>query len=161
MSTSIVRNVLFGDRPCTNPGAKNRCATLAAARVQRWALIIAAYRYNIEYKCPEQHVNADGLSSLSIKMQAPATNPDYSVSFLDVLFDVSDADLKAYCVRRDELTVENYCVLWGLRAVVPVALQGKLLKNLHENHWWMVKMKALTRSHFLVALITFRHRRDG
>lgn len=36
--------------------------TLAAARIQRWAIILSAYDYNIVYRKSEGHSNTDGLS---------------------------------------------------------------------------------------------------
>ena len=38
--------------------------TLAALRMQRWALILQAYQYDIEYRTSELHANADMLSHL-------------------------------------------------------------------------------------------------
>ena len=39
---------------------------LAAARLQRWALLLSSYQYRIEYRSTSVHVNADGLSRLPI-----------------------------------------------------------------------------------------------
>ena len=39
---------------------------MASARVQRWALTLAAYSYDIEYKAGSQHANADSLSRLPL-----------------------------------------------------------------------------------------------
>ena len=36
--------------------------SLAAARLQRWAIILSAYKYDIEFKCTQLHGNADALS---------------------------------------------------------------------------------------------------
>ena len=32
-------------------------------------------------------------------------------------------DLKPYWIRRDEITIESGCLLWGVRVVVPIKLQ--------------------------------------
>ena len=45
--------------------------TLVASRLQRWAIILSAYSYNIEYKATKEHGNADSLSRLP-------TGPDSS-----------------------------------------------------------------------------------
>ena len=49
-------------------GPKNAIPPLAAARLQRWAIILAAYSYEIEYKSTQNHANADSLSSLPLKI---------------------------------------------------------------------------------------------
>lgn len=52
-----------------------------------------------------------------------------------------------YYVKRDELTVEKGCVLWGYRVVVPRKMQGNVLRELHASHFGIVKMKMLARSY--------------
>jgi hypothetical protein len=41
-----------------------KCAAMAAARLQRWALFLGAHTYTIEFKGTKQHGSADGLSRL-------------------------------------------------------------------------------------------------
>ena len=45
-------------------GPKTGVPPLAAARMQRWSLILAAYQYEIEYRKPAEHANGDALSRL-------------------------------------------------------------------------------------------------
>lgn len=40
-------------------GPKSGIPTLAAARMQRWALLLSAYQYDIEYRSTTKHANAD------------------------------------------------------------------------------------------------------
>ena len=47
-------------------GTKSGIPTLAVARLQRWALLLAVYEYDIEYRSTTKHANADGLSRLPI-----------------------------------------------------------------------------------------------
>ena len=42
-------------------GEHKSLPTLAAARIQRWAIILSAYDYNIVYRKSEEHSNVDGL----------------------------------------------------------------------------------------------------
>ena len=49
--------------------------------------------------------------------------------------------------RRDQLTVEGDCVLWGIRVVVPAKLRARVLDELHQGHPGIVRMKSLARSH--------------
>ena len=43
-------------------GPKKSIPPLVAARLQRWALLLSAYSYEIEWKPTREHANADGLS---------------------------------------------------------------------------------------------------
>jgi len=45
-------------------GPKKHIPTLAALRMQRWALLLSVYNYQIEYQPTTAHGNADGLSRL-------------------------------------------------------------------------------------------------
>lgn len=57
-------------------GTKTGVPPLAAARMQRWALILAAYTYEIQYKSSEQHGNVDALSRLPMADDSfPRSNP--------------------------------------------------------------------------------------
>ncbi|KAK0143183.1 CCHC-type zinc finger protein CG3800 [Merluccius polli] len=43
-------------------------------------------------------------------------------------------ELKPYLTRRNELSVQAGCLLWGRRVIVPPELQKKLLQQLHAGH---------------------------
>ncbi|CAB4020383.1 Hypothetical predicted protein [Paramuricea clavata] len=47
---------------------------MAAARIQRWALILSAYDYSIQYKEGIQNANADALSRLPLP-DTPGSTP--------------------------------------------------------------------------------------
>jgi len=77
-------------RPLTTIfGPKKGVPPLAAARLQRWALLLSAYRYNTEFKPTLAHGNADGLSWLPFKQEAATGNPPdpavFNVRQLNVL----------------------------------------------------------------------------
>ena len=55
--------------------------------------------------------------------------------------------MKPYYHRRDELSLENQCVLWGIRVIVPKRLQNQVLEELHRSHVGIARMKALARSY--------------
>ena len=54
-------------------------------------------------------------------------------------------ELKPYFYRRSELSVENGCILWGSRVVIPSCLTNKVLTLLHEQHVGISRMKGLAR----------------
>ena len=45
-------------------GPKRTLLTLAAARIQRWAILLSAYNYEVKYRSTKEHTNADALSRL-------------------------------------------------------------------------------------------------
>jgi hypothetical protein len=45
-------------------GSKKKLPTLAAARLQRWAIFLMGYQYDLEFRPTGQHCNADGFSRL-------------------------------------------------------------------------------------------------
>ena len=52
-------------------GPKNGVPPIAAACLQRWALKLAAYNYEIEFRLTDKHANADGLSRLPLNHVEP------------------------------------------------------------------------------------------
>ena len=58
-----------------------------------------------------------------------------------------DPELHAYYARQNEITVEDGCLLWGMRVIVPHKLRCLVLKELHHTHPAIVRMKSLARMH--------------
>ena len=59
-----------------------------------------------------------------------------------------EEDLKPYWSRKDELSVESGCLLWGGRVIIPQNLRKTVLLELHDVHPGITRMKALSRSFF-------------
>ena len=55
--------------------------------------------------------------------------------------------LQPYYNRRFELSIEGDVILWGLKEVIPKSLQQRILKELHNQHPGIVRMKSLSRIH--------------
>ena len=60
---------------------------------------------------------------------------------------VDDARLEPHFNRRHELSVEQDCLMWGLRVIIPEKFQEQLLEELHMAHPGIVRMKELARSY--------------
>ena len=158
-------------------GPKRGLPTLAAARIQRWAITLAAYNYNVIYRSTLKHTNADGFSRLPLKDcqaepdEAAALNIR-QIEILPISFKqlqtATRVDpvlskvvkysqhgwpanvpeiLKPYYHRKEGLSVELGCVLWGMRVVVPSVCRAAVLKELHTGHPGIVRMKSLSRIH--------------
>ena len=145
-------------------GPKKGIPPLAAARLQRWAWILSAYMYTyqIEFRPTGDHGNADGLSHLPLRVSPPDDPKVFNVSQMEAL-PVTVRKLRAatfsdrilskvirytkgswpsqvpehlcpHLHRRNELTVEEGCLLWGFRVIIPQKLRQRMLHELHKDH---------------------------
>ena len=158
-------------------GPKSAVPTLAATRLQRWALILASYHYEVVFHKTTEHGNVDGLSRLPVDRTGTREESDIfhftHVNDLPVTArDIADATKKdpvlskalqlvkcgwprqvqeealhPYFKRRFELSVEQDCVFWGLRVAIPKALQDRILEDLHADNPGVCRMKSLARSY--------------
>lgn len=58
----------------------------------------------------------------------------------------AEPELKPYWMRRDSLSVDQQCLLWGYRLIVLISLQKIILPEIHASHFDINKMKAMARS---------------
>ena len=56
-------------------------------------------------------------------------------------------ELRSYHNIRQELTVQQDCLLWGYRVVPPSKLRPSILQTLHTGHLGIAKMKNLARNY--------------
>jgi hypothetical protein len=89
-------------------GPKAAIPTLAAARMQRWALILSAHDYDIEYRRSEDHANADALSRLPYQDSSVGSEGAvYTLGAVSDDFPVKAADI-AQATRRDPVLSKVY-----------------------------------------------------
>lgn len=60
---------------------------------------------------------------------------------------VEDLRLKPFFHRRYELSIDQDCLLWGIRVVIPTRYQKDMLEELHVGHPGIVHIKELARSY--------------
>ena len=135
-------------------GPKKGVPTMAAARLQRWAVILSAYEYDIVYRKSADHANCDFLSRFPVGTEE--SEDDGIVSYIeDIPVDskdiaeatrrnpvlskvyeytlngwpnhVSDNALKPYFSKKNELSVDNGVILWGLHVIIPDKFRDRLL----------------------------------
>ena len=58
-----------------------------------------------------------------------------------------DPNLTSYVRRKNELSLQNGCILWGSRVVIPPKLRNKIMSELHSSHAGSSRMKELARSY--------------
>ena len=54
---------------------------------------------------------------------------------------ITDPSFAPFKTKKEELSVEQGCVLWGARVIIPKTLQSAVLKEVHETHPGMTLMK--------------------
>ena len=148
---------------------------MTAARMQRYALQLAAHDYEIKYRTSAKHANADGLSRLPMATGKTDVMDVVYMNHMDVLPitasviqnecskdpvlskvlertqhgrpQVSPVGLEPFFSKRHELSIFRGCIMRGIRVVVPHKLRNQILHELHEGHIGIVKMKWLARSY--------------
>ena len=162
---------------CKIFGSKQGIPPMAAARMQRWALILSAYQYSIEYISGTANNCADCMSRLPLpgqsldsaeKVHVVIQMDDLPVTATQIAKDSkrdkelsivlksiqhghwptdTTVDLGPFRKRLTELSVLDGCILWGSRVVIPSVFRKSLLQELHTTHLGMSKMKSLARSY--------------
>lgn len=74
---------------------------IGSPRVQRWAVTLSAYEYNIVYKPGKPHANADALSRLPVPETVPEKETNEQVWMMDVLDDtlVDTSQIKRWTAK--------------------------------------------------------------
>ncbi|XP_048485025.1 uncharacterized protein K02A2.6-like [Plutella xylostella] len=170
-------------RPLSYIFGKNKgLPVTAASRLQRYAVKLAAYNFNIEFVTSAKNCFADALSRLPLELtkQQPRGEDQhvsylnfaqecFPISFKDIKTETSkDATLskiygfimygwptnkdyddieKKYYSRRDSLHIDQGCIVWGYRIVVPGSLRNLILKEIHDGHPGIVRMKQIARNY--------------
>ena len=99
---------------------------LSAARLQRWALLLAAYSYDIVYKSTKDHANADGLSRLPLPI-TPTTECQqestvFNIAQIDTL-PVTAKQLKAATHQDSVLSKVLLYTKCGWPSTIPEVLK--------------------------------------
>lgn len=141
-----------------------------AIRLVHYANFLAGFDYEIKLRKTTEHANADYFSRHSISTEkekdkltdddafylnqiselpvtlheireATKRDPELQKLYLDIQSGRSDPK------RLHEFSLQNNCIFYGIRIVIPNKLQPKILGELHTAHTGIVKMKALARSY--------------
>ncbi|UYV64975.1 K02A2.6-like [Cordylochernes scorpioides] len=127
----------------------------AASRIKRWSLKLGAFHYLVEFRKTDDHGNADALSRLPLKAIERESIDEDQVLLLrkmnEVPFSFRDV---AFETRRDKIllivlrNVQEDNWQWRERIVIPPKLRSQILRDLHEMHFGIVKMKMIARRYF-------------
>ena len=86
-------------------GPKKGIPSLAAARLQRWAILLSAYDYEIHFKPTTLHSNADGLSRLPLPVTGKAAQDEVSI------FNISQVQALPVTVKHVQVATRRDPVL--------------------------------------------------
>ncbi|XP_039456715.1 uncharacterized protein K02A2.6-like [Oreochromis aureus] len=98
---------------------------MGSPRVQRWAVTLSAYEYNIRYKPGKHHENADALNRLPVADSAPEQEMAEQVLMMDVLDDtlVDTAQIKRWTAKDILLSQVHEYTLKGWPAQTDACLK--------------------------------------
>ena len=154
-------------------------------RLQRWALILLAYDFEIKYLRTTEFGHADVLSrliadkkgepedfviaELAIQRQLATTTTDlFSITFETIGMATSkdttlkevmrfvtngwpasakqlSGEIRRYFGLKDDLSVNDQCLMYRDRTVVPAPYRQHILAKLHRAHQGATRMKSLAR----------------
>ena len=71
---------------------------MTACRLQRWAIILSAYHYEVKYQPSAQHGNADGLSCLPLQEVQPAQDDE-----AEIVCALEERQFQAFPIRKTDI----------------------------------------------------------
>ncbi|XP_045459565.1 uncharacterized protein K02A2.6-like [Melitaea cinxia] len=64
-----------------------------------------------------------------------------------------DKEFNACFRRKENICIDQGCLLWGYKIIIPGTLQNAILKEIHDGHPGIVKMKQIARNYVWWATI--------
>ena len=88
---------------------KKTLPSIAAARIQHWAMLLGAHQYVIEHRPANQHANVDGLSRLPVQVhnKTTAARSELSLHRIDSVLPITCDDIASE-TRNDPLLSRVY-----------------------------------------------------
>ncbi|KAG6451692.1 hypothetical protein O3G_MSEX007288 [Manduca sexta] len=158
-------------------GEKGGIPSTAASRLQRWAARLAAYDFTIQYVRSVDNGPADALSRLPLARENRFVEKVDYLNLVKESLPVCCKDIareterdkllckikgyvllgwplapsceaeKPYFSRKHDLAINQGCIMYKYRIVIPGALQRKILDEIHEGHLGIHKMKCISRNY--------------
>lgn len=167
-------------RDLFNP--KKGISPVAAARLQRWAIYLSMYDYEIRHKSGSKMGNVDALSRLPLEGSTDVEVEKINfINFgVDIPIELKDIDestqndpilsqvykyvlngwppkvspeINSYFLKRNSLSTESNCLYYIDRVIIPEKYRLTLLNTLHECHTGIVRMKMSARQYVWWPLI--------
>ena len=148
---------------------------LSATRMQHYAVFLESFDYDIRYKNTKQHGNADGLPRLPLKSTNNVKMDEVDVLEIELINnlpltvqELSEETIKDSAVKlliqgltngrsvdpknrfgidQNEFTLQQHCLMKGIRVYIPPSLRKRVLAELHIAHFGISRMKSLARGY--------------
>ena len=59
----------------------------------------------------------------------------------------SPSERQEHKSRSHELSIQGFCMMWGIRVIIPQKFRKNILEEVHQGHLGIVKMKSIARSY--------------
>lgn len=141
-----------------------------AIRLVHYANFLAGFDYELRLRKTSEHANADYFSRLEHSTTENKENrTDDDMFYLNqiAMMPITMKKIKEATAKDPELqelfknlqsgtgnmnnlhefSIQDGCIFYGIRIVIPKSLQPTILQELHTAHTGIVKMKALARSY--------------
>lgn len=150
-------------------------STLSLSRMQHYAIFLQNYQFTPKFRKNEHHGNADAMSRLPLEQAseiimdevdfiqiqsietlpitvaelAKETHKDAVVKELleGLRFGKNVQSESRFGIEQWEFSLQQNCLIRGIRAYIPKSLRERVLNELHESHFGMSRMKSLARSY--------------
>ncbi|XP_062704544.1 uncharacterized protein K02A2.6-like [Aedes albopictus] len=150
--------------------------TLSALRMQHYAVFLESFDYEVRFRPSKENANADGMSRLpiedasnkhrieevdlvevnqietlpvTVEELAKCTKEDLNVKTLLEGLKVGRVveGCDRFGVNQSEFSIQQGCLMKGIRVYIPPKLRQRVLKELHTGHFGVSRMKSLARSY--------------
>ncbi|XP_061392860.1 uncharacterized protein LOC133328309 [Musca vetustissima] len=147
---------------------------LSATRMQHYAVFLESFDYKIRLRKSKENGNADALSRLpvnecsktiseidqiemelienlpiTVKELGQATKKDAEVRRLvdSLSYGRKCEPADSFGIDPSEFSLQQGCLLRGIRVYVPKPLRTRIIQELHSGHFGVSKMKSLARAY--------------
>lgn len=151
---------------------ESKAIPIANERLQKWAIFLTSYNYTIQYRKGSKLANADALSRLPLTEENDIVHLNINtiscVKPVDMTIIAKETKrdailskiyqfimskwpenrtgiIKEYFHKKLMLSVEDECIFFGRRIVIPHSLQDYVLEKLHDTHIGITRMKLLAK----------------
>ncbi|XP_055910903.1 uncharacterized protein K02A2.6-like [Eupeodes corollae] len=154
---------------------KKGMPVLSATRMQHYAAYLQCFDYDIVFRRTEDHCNADAMSRLPIKKISKFTMDEADILEISQIENlpltvdelgkatINNDNVKVlvqglrtgrivepkyrFGIDQNEFTLQQNCIMRGMRVFIPETLRKRVLSELHASHFGATRMKSLARSY--------------